>query len=239
MSGRARYKTHGGIPQGSTNNLGGNLDFYLQWKQGVAVGQWDDQSANANHATQSTSGDQAALAEGGLDFEFSEADHYDFGSEVDIAAEEAFTVWIVSKHESNSGNACVLSLNNTNHLLEFFNGGNKIRTRLGAATTNIVPGGGSDGDFPTGEKFLLTVEREAGGTGNLVLYKNGVLLPQNSQSANPGDAEFVALGARNADRYFDGIMYDVACARPGSTSPAHTERINAYLCAKHGISQTL
>jgi hypothetical protein len=62
MSGRARYKTHGGIPQGSTNALGSNLSFYMQWKADVAVGQWDDQSSNANHMTQATSGDQAAIA---------------------------------------------------------------------------------------------------------------------------------------------------------------------------------
>ena len=245
MTGRSRYKTHGGIPHGSTNNLGGNLSFYLQWKANAAVGQWNDQSSNANHVTQGTSGDQAAIAaDGALDFEYSEADHYDFGSAVEISSEEGFVIWLVCTKESVSDNMSILSLNNTNHMLEFFEGGgdggsNLIRTRLASATTTITPGDGSRGDFAAGTKFLLTVEREAGGTGNINLYKNGVLLPQDSQATNTGDGEFIALGVRNGDRYFDGLIYDIAFTEAGAATSDHIKRINAYLCAKHGISETL
>jgi len=244
MIGRARYKTHGGIPHGSTNNLGSNLSFYLQHNTDIAVGQWNDQSSNNNHVTQSAGGDQAAISDGGLDFEYSEADHYDFGSEVEISSEEGFVLWLVCKLESTTENMTILSLGNTNHMIEFFNGGgdggtHRMRARLAASTTTITPGDGSRGDFPAGAKFLLTLQREAGGTGNLNLYKNGVLLPQDSQATNAGDGEFDALGIRNNDRYFDGIMYDLAFAEAGAASSDHIKRINAYLCAKHGISETI
>ena len=240
MSGRARYKTHGGIPQGSTNALGSNLSFYMQWKADVAVGQWDDQSSNDNHMTQATSGDQAVIAaDGALDFEGTEADHYDFGSQIDISAEEGFVLWLVCNRESGSTNQAVLSLNNTNHVIEFLAGGDTIRARLANSTTSVSPGDGSRNDWAPGAKLLLTLEREAGGTGNINLYKNGVLLAQDSQATNPGDAEFISFGVRNADRYFDGLLYDLAFVEGGAATSAHTERINAYLCAKHGISQTL
>ena len=62
MTGRCRFKTHGGIPHGSTLRLGERLDFYLQWNNGVSAARWDDQSVNSNHAAQGTAGQQATPA---------------------------------------------------------------------------------------------------------------------------------------------------------------------------------
>ena len=239
LRGRQRYKTHAGIPHGSTNALGSGLAFYLQWKTGVAVGQWDDQSVNGNNATQATSGDQAALSGGGLDFEQGEGDHYDFDSQVAISTQEGFVFWLMCNIESTSGNMTVLGLNATTHFLEFQSGTHSIRTRLGSSTVTVTPGDGSRGDFDKESKFLFTLQREAGGTGNINLWKNGVLLPQDEQTANTGDGEFISLGVRNNDRHFDGVMYDVAMVESGAARDIHIERINAHLCAKHGISQTL
>lgn len=239
LRGRQRYKTHAGIPHGSTNALGSNLAFYLQWKAGVAVGQWDDQSVNGNNATQGTSGDQATLSGGGLDFNVGEGDHYDFDSQIAISTQEGFVIWLMCNIESTTGHMTSLALNATTHFLEFMAGTHLIRIRLGSTSTTITPGDGSRADFASGSKFLFTLQREAGGTGNMNLWKNGVLLPQDSQVANTGDAEFISLGVRNNDRFFDGIMYDVAIAEGGSATDTHIERINAHLCAKHGISQTL
>ena len=240
--GRNRYKTHGGLPQGSTNNLGTKLSFYLQNNVGVAVGEWSDQSASNNDATQATAGDQAALAEGGLDFEKDEADHYDFGSQIEITEEHGFAVFIVCKPESMGNHACILGLNATTHFLEFLASNDSVRVKLGAggsATTTVTPD--ASNLFANGEKFLMTLARDSGGTGNLLLYKNGVLLSQASagQAANTGDAEFLVLGNRNADRYLDGIIHDIAFINMGASTnvPSDTiDRINTYLLSKHGVN---
>ena len=235
-TGRSRYRTHGGIPNGSTNALAGNLSFWLQNNVGVAVGQWDDQSSNARHATQGTSGDQAALAEGGLDFETSEGDHYDFDSQVAITAEEGFTIFVVCNLESSGSNACLLGLNATTHFLEFQGGADNMRMKLGTTLSTISPGEGTNNDFATGSKMLIAIQREAGGTGNINLYKNGVILAQDSQAANTGDGEFITLGTRDGDRFLDGIIHEILMVETGKDTTAVRDRIPGYLGGKHGLA---
>ena len=87
----------------------------------------------------------------------------------------------------------------------------------------------------------MTLTRDSGGTGNLILYKNGVIQSQASagQAANPGDGEFITLGNRNADRYLDAIIHDIAMIDMGASTnvPSNTvDRINTYLLSKHGIN---
>jgi len=234
--GRHRYRSHAGIPYGSTNKLGSKLALYLQHNLDIEAGQWDDQSPNNRHATQSTSGDQAAVSGGGLDFESGEGDHYDLASEVTISSEEGFIVFIVCDIESIATNMTILSKNDATHFLQFVAGADDISIKLASTNTTASPST-TNLFHTTSGKFLLTVEREAGGTGNINLYKNGVLLAQGSQAANIGDAEFVALGVRNADRYFDGIIYDVAFIEAGAGTAAIRDRINVYLTSKHAIHE--
>ena len=239
LIGRHRLKSHGGLPQGSTNNLGATLAFYLQNNVRVAVDNWNDQSTNSNNATQATEEDQAALAEGGLDFELGEADHYDFDSQIAITAEHGFAVFFMCKPESMGLHSTILGLNATTHFLELYANNDNIRIKLANTATTITPD--TTDLFANSEKFLVTLTRDGGGTGNLILYKNGVILSQASagQAANPGDGEFITLGARNADRYFDGIIYEVAMIDMGASSnvPSDTvDRINTYLLSKHGIN---
>ena len=233
--GRNRYNSHAGIPHGSTNDLGDSLAFYLQHNVGITTAQWNDQSANNNHVTQSTSGDQAAISNGGLDFESSEADHYDFTSEIEISEEEGFVLFIVCEVESISTNMCVLGLNNAQHFLQFVAGGDNVSIKLSNTNTTITPSVANQFTASEG-KFLLLLQREAGGTGNLNLYKNGVLVAQGSQAANTGDGEFAALGVRNADRYFDGVIYDVALVQGGAANRDVINRTTAYLKSKHGLN---
>lgn len=239
-SGRHRYKTHAGIPHGSTNNLGSDLAFYLQWKEGCTAAQWDDQSSNNNHAAQSTAGDQAAIAaDGSLDFVLSEADHYDFGTDAAIANEEGFVVWVVVNLDDSTVNTCVFGMGTAAHFLEFRAGGDDMGVKLGGTNTTVSPGDGTNNDFASGSKMVVAMQKEAGGTGNINLYKNGVLLAQDSQASNHKDAEFNTLGMRSGDRYLDGKIYDVIFIQEGAASLAHIKRISTYLCAKHGISETL
>lgn len=244
--GRHRYRSHAGIPHGSTNNLTNKLAFYFQQGVGIgveegAVNNWADRSSNGNDLSQTTAENCAALVDGGLDFESGEGDHYDLDSQVAISSQEGFVIFLVYKPESVGSNATILGLNAVTHFLEFQAGGDNIRIKLGA--------GSQSGDVPlatiapsssnlfhnSAGKFLLTLQREAGSTGNLNLWRNGKVVHTSTQHANPGDAEFITLGTRNADRYIDGVVYDIAMIEAGADSDRAIERINAYLSSKHGL----
>ena len=239
MTGRSRFKTHGGIPHGSTLRLGERLDFYLQWNNGVSAARWDDQSVNSNHAAQGTAGQQATPAEGGLDFERDNANDYYF-TQVDISNAEGFTFFIVLKFETTSSNSCILGMNTAAHFLEFKGGADTMRCKLAHTTTEIAPGDGTRNDFSTGSKMVVTLQRVAGEEvpgGNFNIWKNGALLEQNEQANNAADGEFSTLGVRSGDRYFDGIIYDVIFTSTGGAIDNEVTKIHDYLMAKHGITQ--
>jgi len=186
-----------------------NLSLYLQNGVGVTVGGWNDSSGNDNHATQGVEADQATVTEGGLLFESVAGDHYDLRSQIAIGDEEGFTVFATVTLTNSGANQTLLGLNNIEHFLEFVGGSNSLKIKLGGATTTISPGDGSQGDFGAGEKFLLTLVREAGTEGNLNVYKNGTLLAQDSQVSNTGDAEFISVGVRNDNRFLNALLHDI------------------------------
>ena len=233
--GRHRYRSHGGIPQTAFAHLAADLSFYLQNNRGINAGEWKDQSPNDNHVTQGIAGDQATVTNGGYDFESSEADHYDFATQIEISTQEGFALYIVCEVESIGTNMTILGLNATTHFIEFLAGGDSIRMRLASTTTTITPTTSNLFNVAAG-KFLLCIERESGATGNINLYKNGVLLSQSSQAANTGDGEFIVLGNRNADRYFDGIIYDIGMIEANDNTRNIRDRMTAYLMSKHGLS---
>tara|TARA_R110001583_G_scaffold103662_1_gene250923 strand:+ start:355 stop:1065 length:711 start_codon:yes stop_codon:yes gene_type:complete len=234
LIGRNRYRTHGGIPHGSTTKLNASLVYY-QWKNNCSEARWDDQSGNANHLTQSTGANQAALtADGALAFTPGNADHYDLSSDVALATEEGFVVWTVIEFQSTDTNQCLLGMGTAAHFFEFKGGADLIRIKLHNTATEISPGDGNDNDFAINEKMLVTVHREGGGTGNINVYKNGVILAQDSQVSNTGDGEFNTVAVRSGDRYLAGTLYDLAIADENPTT-AQIERVNSYLTAKHGL----
>ena len=63
------------------------LEIWLKNSTGVAVEQWDDSSGNNNHVTQTDSGKQGALDQGGLDFA---GDEYAFTSAIAVTVFTAF-----------------------------------------------------------------------------------------------------------------------------------------------------
>ena len=230
----ARVSSGGAIEEFLPTDIS-NLSLWFKNDTNVTVGEWADQSGNDNHMTQITSGDQAEKSEGGLLFAAGEGDHYDLvGSQVAITNEEGFTIFLVCKLTSITGNMTILSLNSVDHFLEFRSGADTIRIKLGGTITEISPGDGDDNDFPAGTKFLLTLVREAGGTGNILLYKNGSLLAQDSQAANKLDAEFNSIGVRNNDRFFDGIMHELLVYE-SALSGDDLANVHNYLTGKFGV----
>ena len=157
LTGRNRYRTHAGIPHGSTNNLTSKLAFYLQWKEGLTISEsnnvttWADQSENERTATNGTEDEKAVItADLGLDFESGDGNHYDLDSQVAISGEEHFVIWLVCNIESVGSNMTILSLNNVNHFLEFKGGADAIRIKLDSTTTQVDPKDGSQNDFAAG-----------------------------------------------------------------------------------------
>ena len=61
-------------------------DFSLWLKNGtdITAAQWNDSSGNSNHITQSSSGLQASVTGGGLEFEGDNDDHYDLTTDIDM-----------------------------------------------------------------------------------------------------------------------------------------------------------
>jgi hypothetical protein len=184
--------------------------MWLNNNKGVSVSGWQDSSNSTTDHTisQATEGDQAALRSGGLLFVSSEADHYDMANQIAISLQEGFTIMCVVNLTAHNANQVLLGLNNTNHFFQFNAGGDTLALKLGTTTTTITPG--DDSSFDAGSTFMLTVKRDSGATGNIHLYKNGTLLSQDEQAANTGDAEFITVGTRNADRYFNGSLYELA-----------------------------
>ena len=221
--GRHRYRSHGGIPQTAFAHLAADLSFYLQNNRGINAGEWKDQSPNDNHVTQGIAGDQATVTNGG----------YDFATQIEISTQEGFAIYIVCEVESIGTNMTILGLNATTHFIEFLAGGDSIRMRLASTTTTITPTTSNLFNVAAG-KFLLCIERESGATGNINLYKNGVLLSQSSQAANTGDGEFIVLGNRNADRYFDGIIYEFLLYEK-ECSASELNNIETHLRSEHGL----
>ena len=237
MTGRSRHRTHAGIPHGSTTRLYTELDFYYQWNSEIQASRWNDQSQNGNHAAQSTALNQGTItADGAMDLEKSNAQHYDF-TQIDIGEEEGFTFFIVLKFESTDTNACILGMNTAAHFMEFKGGADSMRCKLANTNTEIAPGDGTANDFSAGTKMLVTLQREEGEVGLFNVWKNGILLTQDEQASNADDGEFKTLGVRSGDRYFDGIIYDVAFTSTGGAKGQNIEKINEYFTSKHGIAR--
>ena len=215
--------------------VGADLKLWLRNGVGVAVTQWDDSSGNENHVRQSTGGNQGVVSDGGLDFEANDETHYDFTSQIAIGSREGFMIFLVCKLESTSANQTILSLNSTDHFLEFKGGADEVRVKLAGATTRVIPGDGTQNDFSAGSKMIVSLQREAGATGNLNVFKNGSELAQDSQAANDGDAEFSALGVRNSDRFFDGVVYELLVYDTIDLTEEEINKIHDYLKLNHEI----
>ena len=69
---------------------------------------------------------------------------------------------------------------------------------------------------------------------NFNLYKNGVLLPQDSQANHAGDAEFISVGVRNANRFLNATVYDLAIYEK-QLSAAELVDVHAFLTNYHGL----
>ena len=252
--GRARYKTHGGIPNGSTLNFGSNLQIYYRWNEGITsesitttqeddntstttnVTTWADQSSNANNAVQTTDEKEPLLAsDGSVDFfhdaDGDNADYMDFTS-FRINANEDFLSFIVA--DLRDATTCTYLSDSGGEILEF-NTLNKHKFKSSGGNTDVLIN--DDGNFqtPNGEKFLVMLHRTNGSTGTVIVYKNGK--PADSSVTNSGGFDLKNLGSKNdASNFFDGKMYDVGIVH-ATVSDEYRKRLEDHLICKHGLER--
>ena len=223
--------------QWQPNHVGAEMALWLRNGVGVTSAQWDDSSGNRRHITQATGGDQADEDSGGLDFTQSEADHYDIASDITIAAEEGFMVFVVCLIESYAGNNTFIGTSTTSNFLEFQN---TTRLRIKSSTasdTDIIQYAG--GTFATDEKAVFGIQRMAGGTGLVKVFKNGSLLTvaanPSGDGNNTGALAFDVIGMRNDDRHFDGRIDEMIVYETTDLTTSEIGKINNYLINKHGL----
>ena len=212
-----------------------NLSLWLKNATGANAHRWDDSSGNSNHASQSSSGSQASVSGGGLDFEGDNDDHYDLASAINMGADLPWAAFIVLTMESFDSPNTIAS-NNTDATMFFeIQNTDQIRYRQsGGASALKFP---STSPFQLSSQMLITVTKDA--SKNLVVYKNGSELTQESSTNNPandGDFTFNQFGGRSSgpDRDMDGIIYEFILYEKVLTMHEVTS-VNTYLTDKFSL----
>ena len=216
------------------------IRIWLQNNTGITgspISEWANQATGdtAVDAEQGSATLRPAASGGGADFDgtndyFRLLDGSGGSYDFDIAAQEGLTVMCVFNRDAD-GNHTILSSASDDHYLRVDSGSDTITIKLGTTETKIGP---SVLDLWTnGTKVLMTLVREAGTTGNLRLYADGVELNQGTQAANPGDGEFNTIAYRSSgtNEFFNGKIYELAMWNKALTT--------AELLAAHDYFKTI
>lgn len=215
----------------------GVLALWLKNNTNVSAAEWGDASSVLNGTTDFTVGQsdaslQASLEDGGLNFEGSSNHHYDLPSDLTIAEEEGFIIFLVIKLESFDTQNALFGTSDNGVFMELQTERRiRIKTAAGVDITEYP----SSNQFGIGEKCILTLQRERGDVGNINVMKNGTLLTPTSQVANTGEFVLDVLGTRNNDRFFDGVIYEALIYSQGSLDAGSIVKVNSYLRRKFGI----
>lgn len=227
-------------PNFSVTGVTEKIRIWLQNNEDVAGSEWSNQATGdtAVDAEQGAGANQAAVSGGGLDFDGTN-DYYRLldgsGSlyDFDIAAQEGLTISCVFDRDADADHT-ILSSASDDHYLQVDSGSDTITIKLGTTETTITP---TVNDlWANGTKVLLTLVREAGTTGNIKLYADGVLLSQGAQAANPGDGEFNTIAYRSSgtNNYFNGKIYELAMWNKALSIPELMEA-HVYFKTVHSI----
>ena len=181
-----------------------DLDGLVLWHKnstGVDVGQWDDSSGNGNPAAQSTSGNQASVAKGGLHFDGSD-DYYEYDTQLNIGNTEAYTLAMVYHLDDIDAKSTVFSKDANSTFFEFFDS-DTVRINYGGNVVNL-----NGGTHEAGSDRVLIVTRAAI-TGAHRLYEDDVS-SYAATATQTGIAVWENLGIRNdSDRAFNGKIYEI------------------------------
>ena len=206
-----------------------DLKLWLRHSVGIIESRWADSSAHGNNAVQSEEELQATPNGGGLDFNAGAENSYTFTG-IECAAQEGFIVFMVIEPDAVS-NATLLGIGGTSEFLEIHTA-KKLRLRIDSDTDIITF---VSNQFIADEKHIITLQREAGATGNINVWKNGILLTPTSQEANPGAITFNTLGDGGGRRFYDGHMYEVLVFDSADMTTTQITQVHNYLLQKHGL----
>ena len=198
-------------------------------ESGTPAVSWVDSSPEGNNLSQSVEEDRGTIDDGGLLFDGTQ-DHYDFGSDIVISAEEAFIGFFVIKL-ANVNQDTLLGTGGTSNFLQTLTN-KKLKLKIGGVQE--LPTFAS-AQFSSDEKMIVTIQREAGATGNINVFKNGTLLTPTSQLDNAGAITFDSLGLRNSDQFFGGHIYEVVLYDVEDLSDLDITRVHQYLKSKHNL----
>ena len=216
------------------------LALWLKNGAGVAAAQWDDSSGNDNHAAQSTTGNQAGVSDGGLDFEEDNEDHYDLTSMVTVAENGGFCIAWVMDTESATNNSLVSD-----------SGAETIRIQNASKIRLLTNDPGNlQSAYHTDEAFgankgLYMLNRTAGDGSEVTIFKNGAAVAIEASSgdstlADAGENDngftFDTIGAANSGstHFFDGKLLELAFWTK-SLSAQEIADVNSYLKSIHGL----
>ena len=198
-------------------------------ESGTPAVSWADSSPEGNNLIQGTEELRGTVDDGGLLIDGAD-DFYSFESDIVISAEEAFIGFFVIKL-ANVNQDTILGTGGTSNFLQILTD-KKLKLKIGG--TQEIPTFASS-QFSSDEKMILTIQREAGATGNLNIFKNGTLLTPTSQLDNAGAITFDSLGLRNSDQFFGGHIYEIILYDIEDLSTSRISRIHEYLKRKHSI----
>ena len=231
-----------------------NLALWLKNGTGITsdggtpdkVSQWDDSSGNDNHAVQSTSGNQASLVSGGLDFEEDNQHHYDLdtngnaGGKITVSQNHNFIVgFVVTPENPTTGGTahrnCVLG-DDGNEFIDFQS--DKVAINCSGTETTYV---GDSALFSDGTIAAVVISRNDGSTGTFNITINGVT-PAGSYfggtQTNPKAVEFSEIGVRSGtQRPLDGIIHELVVYDfgTGTHTAAELTALTNYFTSKFGI----
>lgn len=243
MLGLGSNVTSGYISKFETLTDTSGLSLWLKNNVGITestgtVVSWDDSSGNGNDAVQANISNRGVKEGGGVDFEESEADHYDLDSAIVIAENQGFCLAIVLDQETDTNNT-ILS-KETNDVIQISAHDITIMTNDDTSTTTTAAF--VTNTFAAGSKMLVMINRSDGADNKFSFYKNGTQISTISagstnelQGENPYGFDINVVGIRpNVPQSFDGIIYELAFWNKG-LSESEIADVNSYLTSTHGL----
>jgi len=189
--------------------LATNMLFWYQNGVNVSSAAWLDSSPNGNNATQSLTGNQPTVSEGGLDFDGSTPEFMDLDKKITIAPEQGFTLAFVIRLDALV-NRVILSDSN-NEFIEIMNSKKfRIKTNNPSNVTTVLAS--TDNIFATDTKQLITLSRDIQGNFRWTLGQDDVVVhpATSTNTTNTGGFDIHNLCVRNDnDRLVDGLLYEI------------------------------
>ena len=189
--------------------LANDLQFWYQNGVNVSAAAWLDSSNKNNDATQSLTGNQPTVSEGGLDFDGSVPEFMDLDTKITIAPEQGFTLAFVIKLDELV-NRVILSDSN-NEFIEIMNSKKfRIKTNNPSNVTTVLAS--TDNIFATDTKQLITLSRTTAGNFKWTVGQDIVVVDSatSTSTTNTGGFDIHNLCVRNDnDRGVDGLLYEI------------------------------